>query len=182
MDEIAMNNNQVHSWGGKREGAGRPVGSTNKERISDYLKDKDKEVLFQKAFELAAAGNDKLLQFFLEQLFGKPLYPHLVSFASLLPGAIRHSACSLSLASGTSAPGACSSSIPSSWVERSTACVLIVPCGLTLVAYPSTSGELERGKDSPRDVVSAFSSDCARKTYKSHCTSIASHCATGPCR
>ena len=72
MDEIVMNNNQVHSWGGKREGAGRPVGSTNKERISDYLKDKDKEALFQKAFELATAGNDKLLQFFLEQLFGKP--------------------------------------------------------------------------------------------------------------
>ena len=68
-----LNNNQENhnGWGGKREGAGRPKGSTNKPRFLDYVTPSEVEGLMA---QLKAQANEKpdLLKFALEQIFGKP--------------------------------------------------------------------------------------------------------------
>lgn len=54
---------------------GRPKGSTTKPRISDYLSERDIENLLDKAYEMAAQGNESMLKFILEQKFGKAIQP-----------------------------------------------------------------------------------------------------------
>lgn len=54
---------------------GRPVGSTTKPRISDYLSEEGVKKLVAKALEMAEAGNETMLKFCLEQHFGKAIQP-----------------------------------------------------------------------------------------------------------
>lgn len=71
--EGELNNNQEnqHSHGGKREGAGRPVGSGHKPKIVDDLTEEQKEDLLKVIFDKAIKGDSKLLQFLAEQIYGK---------------------------------------------------------------------------------------------------------------
>lgn len=57
--------------GGKRQGAGRPKGSTTKPRISDHISDEDVRELITTAKEKAKDGDVRMLTFILEQIFGK---------------------------------------------------------------------------------------------------------------
>lgn len=57
--------------GGKREGAGRKVGSVKKPRIADYLTEKEIEQIIQTAKEKALEGDPTVLKLILEQIFGK---------------------------------------------------------------------------------------------------------------
>lgn len=50
---------------------GRPVGSKEKLLIRDFLKPKDVQKLLNKAYAKAMKGDAKMLQFLLEQSFGK---------------------------------------------------------------------------------------------------------------
>lgn len=66
-----MNTNQENqAWGGKREGAGRPKGSGNKPRISDYITLDEVKALVETA-KRTAGDKPELLKFLLEQIFGK---------------------------------------------------------------------------------------------------------------
>jgi hypothetical protein len=74
MEETNLNinqDNQEIKWGGKIQNAGRPVGSGTKPKLSDDLTDKQKELLVAKAYSQALEGDAKLLQFILEQIYGK---------------------------------------------------------------------------------------------------------------
>lgn len=57
--------------GGKRQGAGRPLGSSHKPKMTDDLTEKQKKALLLRSYELAMAGDSKLAIFFMEQLYGK---------------------------------------------------------------------------------------------------------------
>lgn len=60
--------------GGKREGAGRPLGSKRsltKELLRDVVTEKDKLAILKKAVIKAKTGDKDLLKFFLEQFYGK---------------------------------------------------------------------------------------------------------------
>lgn len=61
--------------GGRQPGAGRPVGSTTKPRLSDCLTKEQIDTLVKKAFSMAEAGNEAMLKFVLEQNFGKAIQP-----------------------------------------------------------------------------------------------------------
>lgn len=70
-DTDLKNNQENQNWGGKRPGAGRPKGSSHKPKIADDLSDDQKEALLLKAYQKAMGGSEKLLQFFLDQVYGK---------------------------------------------------------------------------------------------------------------
>ena len=72
-NDITNNNqeNQSSQWGGRRVGAGRPKGTGHKPKIVDDLTDEEQTDLLKKAYDLAKAGDSRLLQFFMEQLYGK---------------------------------------------------------------------------------------------------------------
>lgn len=57
--------------GGKQPGAGRPKGSTTRPQMRDFLTEKQVHELIDKAFELAKAGDTKMVAFVLEQVLGK---------------------------------------------------------------------------------------------------------------
>ncbi len=60
--------------GGKREGAGRKLGSRNsltKQLLKDVISEKDKEAILKKAILKAKDGDKDLIKFFLEQFYGK---------------------------------------------------------------------------------------------------------------
>tara|TARA_R110000868_G_scaffold99181_1_gene273047 strand:- start:1165 stop:1431 length:267 start_codon:yes stop_codon:yes gene_type:complete len=61
--------------GGKQPGAGRPIGSTTKPRISDYLSEERIRMLVNKAIDTANEGDVTMLKFILEQHFGKAIQP-----------------------------------------------------------------------------------------------------------
>ena len=67
-------NNQENQegWGGARPGAGRPQGSSNKPKISDHITPEEVKALVIKAKTLADGGNEAMLKFLLEQIYGKP--------------------------------------------------------------------------------------------------------------
>ena len=71
MAELKKNQN-----GGKREGAGRPKGSTNKLRIADCFNAEERDQLIMEA-KLLAFGtedtkpNERVLLALIEQLYGK---------------------------------------------------------------------------------------------------------------
>ena len=50
---------------------GRPFGSKSKPQIRDYVTEKEVKSLVLKAKKLASEGNESLLKFLLEQVFGK---------------------------------------------------------------------------------------------------------------
>ena len=58
-----LNNNQENQngWGGRRTGAGRPPGSSNKPKIRDHITDEDVKALVLKAKALADEGNEAML-------------------------------------------------------------------------------------------------------------------------
>lgn len=60
--------------GGKRPGAGRPVGSTNKYKIIDFFSDEEVYKLVQSA-KRKAKKDPILMKFLLEQIFGKAKQP-----------------------------------------------------------------------------------------------------------
>ena len=66
-----MIENQKNQRGGRREGAGRKPGSSNRPRLSSQLSLKEKELLVTTALARALQGNDLLLKFMLEQIYGK---------------------------------------------------------------------------------------------------------------
>ena len=60
--------------GGKREGAGRKLGSRNsltKQLLKDVVTKKDKSEILKKALSKAKEGDKDLIKFFLEQFYGK---------------------------------------------------------------------------------------------------------------
>ena len=60
--------------GGKREGAGRKLGSRNsltKQLLKNVISEKDKEAILNKAILKAKDGDKDLIKFFLEQFYGK---------------------------------------------------------------------------------------------------------------
>jgi hypothetical protein len=61
--------------GGKRVGAGRPVGSTTRPQLRDQLTSEQIEALVVKGIEKADAGDSIMLKFMLEQIFGKAPQP-----------------------------------------------------------------------------------------------------------
>ena len=63
--------NQEIKWGGKRVGAGRPEGTGHKPKLVDDLSDEQKEKIVNKTFQQAVSGDARLLQFLMEQLYGK---------------------------------------------------------------------------------------------------------------
>lgn len=73
MEEENSNNNQENqpNWGGAREGAGRPKGSGHKPKIVDDLTEDQKKELLSKVYKQAIDGDSRLLQFLLEQIYGK---------------------------------------------------------------------------------------------------------------
>ena len=59
-----MNENQENqSWGGKREGAGRPLGSVKRPQIVDYITAEEVDKLTNKAYTMAEQGNETMLKF-----------------------------------------------------------------------------------------------------------------------
>jgi hypothetical protein len=62
-------------FGGKQPGAGRPIGSIKKPRLSDYLSEEQVKKLVKKALDMAGEGNETMLKFILEQHFGKAIQP-----------------------------------------------------------------------------------------------------------
>ncbi len=60
--------------GGKRKGAGRKVGSTNKRRITDYFSEAEITELVEDA-KAMAKENPIIMKFLAEQIFGKPKQP-----------------------------------------------------------------------------------------------------------
>lgn len=50
---------------------GRPKGSCIKPKLSDDLTDDEKKAILVKSLEVAFKGDTKMLQFFLEQIYGK---------------------------------------------------------------------------------------------------------------
>lgn len=50
---------------------GRPVGTTTKPRLSDYLTESNVDLLVSKAIEMANGGNEAMLKFVLEHKFGR---------------------------------------------------------------------------------------------------------------
>lgn len=72
MEEIENNNLNIQKKvGGARKGAGRPVGSTTKPKISDYLTLEEVKGLVDVAKAEALQGKPDMLKFMLEQVFGK---------------------------------------------------------------------------------------------------------------
>lgn len=74
MSELKSNQKIVGKNGGARPGAGRPKGSTNKLKVTDFFTGEDKERVVQVArdFVLDAERPDKdMTKFLFEQLFGK---------------------------------------------------------------------------------------------------------------
>lgn len=61
--------------GGKRTGAGRPVGSTTKPRFSDFMTEDEVLAIVAKAKEMALGGNEAMLKLIIEQKFGKAIQP-----------------------------------------------------------------------------------------------------------
>lgn len=61
--------------GGKREGAGRPEGSTTRPQLRDILTQDQIDALVTKGIEKADAGDSLMLKFMLEQIFGKAPQP-----------------------------------------------------------------------------------------------------------
>lgn len=57
--------------GGKREGAGRKKGSTQKPKITDFITDKEVQDIISAAKTKAKEGDTRMLTFILEQIFGK---------------------------------------------------------------------------------------------------------------
>lgn len=58
--------------GGKRPGAGRPKGSTNKLRVTDFFNGDERDELIAAAKEKVFVNKDKeMIKFLFEQLFGK---------------------------------------------------------------------------------------------------------------
>jgi len=71
MTEVKTNQN-----GGKRDGAGRPKGSSNKLRVTDFFNGEERDQLVVEAKLLAFGdGNSKpdkeMIKFLWEQLYGK---------------------------------------------------------------------------------------------------------------
>lgn len=71
-----MKNNQKNQKvkdgrGGKREGAGRPLGATNKPKLSDHLSAEEIELLVSIAKRKAEEGDTNMMKFILEQIFGR---------------------------------------------------------------------------------------------------------------
>ena len=72
--------------GGKREGAGRPKGSTTKPQFRDFVSEKEVKELVEQAKGLAKAGKVDLLKFVLEHIFGKaPQNLDVTSNGEVLP-------------------------------------------------------------------------------------------------
>lgn len=63
--------NQKGTWGGVRPNSGRPKGSTKRPQLRDDLTAEQKEEIINQAIAKALNGSEKLLQFFLEQIYGK---------------------------------------------------------------------------------------------------------------
>jgi hypothetical protein len=57
--------------GGKRKGAGRPKGSTNVPRFSDYITEKDRKTFVEFVLE-TYMGDMRLAQWMGDHLFAKP--------------------------------------------------------------------------------------------------------------
>jgi len=57
--------------GGFRPGSGRPKGSKDKPRLSDRFTGEEKAAIVKKTLEKALEGDSKLLQFLVEQMYGK---------------------------------------------------------------------------------------------------------------
>jgi len=57
--------------GGKRKGAGRKPGSSNRPKITDDLTKAEIKKLLTKAVKLAHLGDNKIIIFLLEQAYGK---------------------------------------------------------------------------------------------------------------
>lgn len=57
--------------GGKRNGAGRPKGSTSKPKLSDYITEEEVQEIIIAAKDKAKGGDTRMLTFILEQIFGK---------------------------------------------------------------------------------------------------------------
>jgi len=74
MAEDLKNNQEIQEkgkWGGARQNSGRPKGSGHKPKLSDDLTEEEKMTLIAKAYDKAVKGDSKLLQFFIEQIYGK---------------------------------------------------------------------------------------------------------------
>lgn len=70
MEEL--NNKQEKSgWGGKRLGAGRPVGSKNRPSLYEELSWQECDKIVDKIMEKVEQGDPKILQFIAEQVWGK---------------------------------------------------------------------------------------------------------------
>jgi len=57
--------------GGKREGAGRPKGSSTKPKIADFLTEVEIKGVVDKAKEKIEEGDVTMIKFILEQIMGK---------------------------------------------------------------------------------------------------------------
>lgn len=74
MSELKKDQKITGKNGGKRPGAGRPKGSTNKLKVIDFFTTEEREALVEKvkAMVLMADTPDKdMAKFLWEQLFGK---------------------------------------------------------------------------------------------------------------
>ncbi len=61
--------------GGKREGAGRPSGSTSRPQIRDFVTADEVKDLVETCKKQAKEGRPELMKFLLEQIFGKAVQP-----------------------------------------------------------------------------------------------------------
>jgi hypothetical protein len=71
MKDLDNNQENQEKWGGARPNSGRPKGSGHKPKITDDLTEKEKQELLKKTLEKAMKGDSKLLQFLVEQIYGK---------------------------------------------------------------------------------------------------------------
>lgn len=58
-------------YGGKRKGAGRPAGSVNKLKFTDFFSPEDAEDAVIKAKELVKQGDRDMIKYVIDQWFGK---------------------------------------------------------------------------------------------------------------
>jgi len=66
-----MNKNQQNQHGGKRDGAGRKLGSTKRPQISDYVTEKEVKGLLKEAKKLAKKGDGNMIRFLIDHCFGR---------------------------------------------------------------------------------------------------------------
>lgn len=54
---------------------GRPIGSKTKPQIGNFITREQVEKLMVKAYEMAEEGNETMIKFLLEHVFGRPVQP-----------------------------------------------------------------------------------------------------------